>query len=773
MNRKIYAVVLSAITCLTLVFLASCSSSGSHTPPPPPTKIAATSGTPQNATVATAFGATLVATVTKGGTPQSGVSVTFTAPAAGASGTFMNGTNKEVDMTGANGQAVSTTFTANNTAGAYNVTASATGAAAPVNFSMTNNAGAAANLAATSGTPQNVTVSATAAAMVATVTDTFGNPVSGVAVTFTAPAAGATGTFTSTGTNTENDNSDASGHATASDFVANSTTGGPYIVTATSGALAAANFSLTNTAAAAASHYSFYVSGADTFPPGYNFVAIAGAVTIDAAGIVTGGEQDYNDAFGVTSPEPSGDTITGGTLIVNAGTGQGTLTLVTNNASVGVAGTETFGVQFANTNHALIMQFDGSATSSGSMDLQTLPSALGGGYAFTLSGVDSAYNSVAFGGVFSVSGASLTNGNSDVNDNGTVKTGKAFTGTFAAADAFGRGQLTGISFSGAALNINYYIVGPEVIRIIDVDAADSAVGSAFGQGANATSANNAALGSSVFAVAANPWSVNVGALGQFTTSNTGSSPANLTGVADDNEVQGNGVPIVLAAAISGTYNIASDGYGSMTIGAGQLGNVSALGLYMTDPNLNLNDPNNTASGLGGALLVELDSINAGATGIVTPQTDTATASFAGNYAVGWQDFNDFNVACGICEFDMVAQGSVTAGAMNFTGLVSDPFNTLLISKPTSSGDVFTGTPTPDGANPGRYTLPTASPLAATIGGAHGHFEMVMYQASGAQLYWLDFDNNFESVGTLEQQGSLTGLPAARKATGKTKKNLGH
>jgi hypothetical protein len=64
---------------------------------------------------------------------------------------------------------------------------------------------------------------------------------------------------------------------------------------------------------------------------------------------------------------------------------RGTLTLITDNTAFGVGGTETLGVQFANTKHALVVQFEGSATSSGSMDLQTLTSPLSGGYAFTLS----------------------------------------------------------------------------------------------------------------------------------------------------------------------------------------------------------------------------------------------------------------------------------------------------------------------------------------------------------------------------------------------------
>jgi hypothetical protein len=102
--------------------------------------IAATSGTPQSATKSTAFANPLVANVTDDdGNPVSGASVTFTAPALGASGTFANGTNTETDTTDANGDATSSTFTANATAGSYSVTATVTGVATPAVFSLTNN----------------------------------------------------------------------------------------------------------------------------------------------------------------------------------------------------------------------------------------------------------------------------------------------------------------------------------------------------------------------------------------------------------------------------------------------------------------------------------------------------------------------------------------------------------------------------------------------------------------------------------------------------------
>ena len=96
-------------------------------------------------------------------------------------------------------------------------------------------------------------------------------------------------------------------------------------------------------------------------------------MTIKSSGAVTGREEDYNDAAGNMSPgEPTTPhSITGGPLTVDGTTGEGTLTLITSNKKCGVGGNETFGVQFVNANHAFIMQFDGTATSSGSMDLQS------------------------------------------------------------------------------------------------------------------------------------------------------------------------------------------------------------------------------------------------------------------------------------------------------------------------------------------------------------------------------------------------------------------
>jgi hypothetical protein len=96
------------------------------------------SGSGQSATVATGFGGLLQALVKdSGGNVVANASVTFTAPSAGASGTFTNGATTYITTTNSSGIATSP-LTANSTAGSYSVTAAAAGVPTPATFSLTN-----------------------------------------------------------------------------------------------------------------------------------------------------------------------------------------------------------------------------------------------------------------------------------------------------------------------------------------------------------------------------------------------------------------------------------------------------------------------------------------------------------------------------------------------------------------------------------------------------------------------------------------------------------
>ena len=732
MSRQ-FSAVLFAIALLSLAAWTGCSGasrgnsgSGSNSTPVP-ASISATAGATQSATAGAAFSAPLSVTVLDATSqPVAGVSVAFTAPSSGASGTFANSSATETDKTNASGVATSSTFTANATAGSYAVTATVSGVSSAAHFALTNTAPPPASISASGGATQSATAGAAfAAPLSATVLDAHSHPVAGASVIFTAPSSGASGAFANSSP-TETDTTNASGVATSSTFTANATAGSYTVTAAVSGVSSPADFALTNNPANLS--FVFYLYGTE-YSAGDYMLGLVGSVIIDPSGNVLSGEQDFNDAAGLTSPEPGGDAITGGSLSVDPTTGQGTLTLVTNNSNLGVSGTETLGVQFVNAKHARVITFDGTGTSSGSMDAQTLPTALSGSFAFAYAGVDNSYNAASIGGVFSVSGTAITNGIADQDAGGTVVTGIPFSATISAADSHGRG-----SFTLDTTNFVYYEVGPEVLRVIDVDQADALVGSAYGQGASAGTFSNASLGQSVLGTSGNTFEYRYSWVAQITPG----SGATFTGYGDDNEqgYGGNG-------AISGTYAVASNGYGGLST---SWDFQSQIGIYMTDPNLNLLDPNNTTSGLGGALVVDLDTELNGI-GFATPQTDTSTADFTGNYVFAMQDTDYYEY-----PFDYVGQGTVTTLALSGTGLLSDPFNQLM-NGPADTGVGFSSTFLPDGSNPGRYSLNLLA-----LQDPSANLDVVAYQASGTQVYWLDENATVIGFGFLEQQSSLTGIP---------------
>ncbi len=750
-----------------------------------PASVTVMSGNSQSATVTGSFTSPLqVSVVDSGNNPVSNATVVFTAPATGASGTFANSnTNIAIALTNATGIAVSPILTANGVAGTDTVVAAVSGTTSTANFNLTNMPGPPQTASVISGTSQTaIGGKPFPAPLSLLIVDSLQNPVPGVTVTFAAPTSAESVTFADTDTSTTTATTDATGIATSSTMTANSLAG-TFTVKGSATGTTIASFTLTNWPVGS-QYYSFYLSGQENLLEGsfVGFYGLAGSVLISPLGDVLAGEQDYSDGFFAVSPQPSGDTITGGSLTLGSSNHQGTLVLDTNNLNVGDSGVETLAVQFVNSNHALIAQYDGSATSSGSLDLQTLPalstSNLNGGYAFTLTGLDPVFLPVSYGGVFSIAGGGTTleNGLLDTNDSGigVPVPGGSLSGTLSIPDGFGRGTITStlnydVLLGGPSpVSLNYYLVGPEVIRIIDVDSTgDSAIGTAYGQGTNASAASNASLGSSIFGVEGTVLSTQYGAAGMFSTN---SSSGTFTGVADDNELAFG--LIVPDQTFGGNYSIANTGYGSLTITPGDLGDVSAFGLYMTDPKLNLLDPNNTTSGTGGALLMDMDALFSGGTGIVIPQTNTASSSFTGQYAMGGQDQNYLTGIEG--EFDFVGGMTVTSGTLIGSALVSDPFLTLG-PRATDSNVRFYATPLPDPTNAGRFSMlstnSTPNPLEIKVVGPVQDFDVVMYQASADQFLWLDEDVSSVFLGSLQQLGSFTTVPSAEvnsktKSTGK-------
>ena len=642
-------------------------------------------------------------------------------------------------------------------------------------------------ITATSGSGQTTTVGdAFTNMLVATVTSN-GTAASGVTVTFT-PVAGLAGQSCTPSATTATTAADGTASITCT---ANSTAGSYSVKAAATGATATASFTEGNTAPRV---FVFSVIGLEisaAYGPGPVYYAVTGAVGFDLNGNVIGGEQDYNDASGLTSPgEPTTPDVinpTGSSMTVDTNTGTGTLVLnvSASDPSVGVAGIEKFAVQFVNASHALITQFDGSATSSGSFDLQTATSGADGNFAFTLSGLHTdPILSFAYGGVYSNTSGTI-HGIYDENESGTVLLGKTLTATDngVGADVFGRGSISGFTDPNeddAPISLVYYIVGPEVLRIIDVDFEDALAGSAYGQG-SATSFASTALSKDVFGILDNTEDAFFAAAGQLVAAHTavGTFSATFTGEGDDDEggtVMATGTP----GGVAGNFSFSSTvlGYGSMT-GVTGLGSIHKLGLYATDPTLNLIDPNNTtAANLGSALVLDLDDFAQG-TGIVVPQGTIASdgSDLNHSYGFGAQAFTDNgslpNPNAG-WEFDFVGQGTFASRVLT-TGTdgpptpadISDPFASFI----SGTADEYTAVPiagtaaAPDAA--GRYTFPSATRFAVgPVGGAGGptvDFTAVLYEAGPGLVFSINEDVSSSWLGSFQEQsaGSLETLHVKR------------
>jgi hypothetical protein len=149
-----------------------------------PVSITASGGGGQTALVGASFTTDLQATVLDGGShPLLGVSVLFTAPTTGATGTFTGGASTATVVTGANGVATAPTFTANATAGGYTVTATVVGIATPASFGLVNSC------------PGSFVVTSNADSGPGTLRSILENACDGAQVTF---AANVTGTITLT-----------------------------------------------------------------------------------------------------------------------------------------------------------------------------------------------------------------------------------------------------------------------------------------------------------------------------------------------------------------------------------------------------------------------------------------------------------------------------------------------------------------------------------------------------------------------------------------------
>ncbi len=536
--------------------------------------------------------------------------------------------------------------------------------------------------------------------------------------------------------------------------------------------------------------------------PGNGSYGMVASVTLDGNGNVIGGEADGSaNNFYWSAP-----SITG-TYTLDA-MGRGNISLSLNNSTCCGTLQQTHGITATSNSHLIIAEednFNGLTIGAiGSMDLQTAApfsgSQVTGGYSFMLAGYSgAAHENASWGGIFAADGSATaaSSGNisggifdENVGNNGggtgynnevaTPAAGLPFIGTYTAPDASGRGIITlssspdtpgpcGASPLPACTEYVYYLVTPEVLQLTSMTNVGNAgnTGTAFGQGSLATAAtdNTALSGGFVFSYYGFGDNNNGGdsgaAAGQFATDANG----NVTsGIVDLNVADGGSpTPSIATTGISlagSTYSFAGSTRGTFTDPSGQNYNI-----YLTDPNLNLLDPNNTTGG-GGAVLFEADNSSApygNAIGVVIPQADAATAALSGSYAVLLS--NQSNLG-GCCNYDggLTGQFSVsTATPGTFSG--EGDFQGTGTNSATLTTGPLSGTIVADGSNPGHFTgtIVTAPAFPLEIGGTTPGTENVdFFLANGSQGFIIETDTIAPVFGAVEAQGTIAGTAAVKR-----------
>jgi hypothetical protein len=552
--------------------------------------------------------------------------------------------------------------------------------------------------------------------------------------------------------------------------------------------------------------------------PGNGSFGMVASVTLDGNGNVTGGEADGSaNGFYWTAPSVTG------TYSLDA-TGHGNISLSLNNTSCCGTLQQTHGITATSSSHLVIAEednFNGLTIGAvGSMDLQTAGPAfsgsqVSGGYSFILAGYSGAsHENGSWGGIFTADGTATATASGNIsggifdenfgNDGGgpgynseitTPASGLPFTGTYTAPDAQGRGIITlstspdtlgpcGATGQPACTQYVYYLVTPEVLQLTSMTNVGNAgnSGTAFGQGSLATAMNTTAAltGGIVFTDYGfgdnNNGGDSAAAAGQLTADGAG----NITGGIMDYNVEDGGAPsptvVTTSIPLAGsTYQFPSGSTrGTLTLPSGQIFNV-----YLTDPNLNLLDPNNT-TGTGGALIFEANNSSAAtpygnAIGMAIPQANASTATLSGSYALFLS--NQSNLG-GCCDYDggLTGQFSVSSttpstfsGEGDFQGTGTN--NATLITGPLS------GTFAADASNPGHFTGtitttpcfpfyvpdPTSpTPCGTAFNGNTQQPEQVsFYLANGSQGFVIETDSIAPVFGAVEAQAAVTGAAAKR------------
>ena len=311
---------------------------------------------------------------------------------------------------------------------------------------------------------------------------------------------------------------------------------------------------------AIAANWSFSFAGISSAGP----AAVAGRFTLDAAGSVSAGAEDFNDSAAVRSNVPFTGTASG-----VSSNGRGTASFTSR------LGTSQFALYVVSANKVVFVSLDFLPALHGSAEKQQSDSfslsSLSGSYVFLLAGASSLGTVVDVGRFVSDGNGNLSSGVLDENDAGAVFQNQSFSGTYLLA-ANGRGTTTRTSAVGSA-SFAFYMVSTYRAFFVQTDVGGNVTTGSMLAQTDSPFSNSSLSGSYAFFMtgATTVGLTNIAGV----LSSTGSGRL-FDGIEDVNE----GTTQTTGISFTGTYSVASNGRVQATITVA--GTTSNFVFYITD-----------------------------------------------------------------------------------------------------------------------------------------------------------------------------------------------
>jgi hypothetical protein len=491
--------------------------------------------------------------------------------------------------------------------------------------------------------------------------------------------------------------------------------------------------------------YVFSVSGTDLDGAPY---AAVGAFTANGKGGsngITGGTVDINDVLEGVAPQPN-LSISGGSYSVGAD-GRGQMTITTNPANL--FGTPlTFDFVLSSSSHGLIIEFDGNATGSGTIDAQSAGVTPNGTYAFSFAGANSNGDPLATVGNFTIGSGSVS-GLEDFN-----------SGSIAYPDLGLGGQVvlgpsgspaTVLSAGDFDITYDVYAIDATHLKFIEMDPNGTLSGDAFSQ----TSAT--ITGTLAFTLAGDAISGGPFAAGGYMVTDGSSNITNAS--AEDINLDGTtvstpGQPVTFTA----TYAAAGSGRFTLNNFSGFIPSTVNETEYAAYPSS------------GGLLLLEIDDLGI-ATGAAYPQNATIpTFASAQGYALDLTGSNPTaaeELDTSTVEVDDIAEFTAAVGgncttAMAICGIIdenADPGGSEL-GEPLYGLALSSGT---YGAidNFGRYGF-FADAGNNNVTTLNGGFQLTAYAVDGTNFPFIESDGGQIATGVIVLQTPSSATPGVAK-----------